>query len=112
MCIYIYYIHIYTYIYIHTYIYIYIYGYIYKQREDDKYEEVEQRETRFLSLYTILSLSILYGVWHIKRGSGGRSYLAQKSHNSIAGVRVVRMGGGNRWMIDSCTHKQVKEYLV
>jgi len=35
---------------------------------------------------------------------GGRSYIAQKSHNSIAVVWVMRMGGGSTWMIDSCTH--------
>jgi len=30
--------------------------------------------------------------------------MAQTSRNSIAVVGVVRMGGGNKWMIDSCTH--------
>jgi len=59
-----------------------------------------------LSLYTILSLPILYGVWHNQGGSGGgMSYIAQKSHNSIAIVWVMQMGGGNKGMIDSCIHK-------
>jgi len=30
---------------------------------------------------------------------------AQKSRNSIAVVRVTRIDGGNKGMIDSCTHK-------
>jgi len=40
-----------------------------------------------------------------KKGSGGGEYIAQKLHNSIAVVWVMRMGGGNKWMIDSCTHE-------
>jgi len=57
-----------------------------------------------VSLYTILSLLILYGVWHIKGRPGGWSYIAQKSRNSIAVVWVMQMGGGNKGMIESCTH--------
>jgi len=44
-----------------------------------------------------------------------RSYIAQRSHTSIAVVWVMQMGGGNKWMIDffSHTHKlAVKEHLV
>ena len=36
---------------------------------------------------------------------GGRSYIAQKSRNSIAVVWVLQMGGGNTGVIDSRTHK-------
>jgi len=44
---------------------------------------------------------------------GGRSYRALMSRNSIAVVWVMRMGGGNKGMIDSrTTQKQVTEYLV
>jgi len=38
--------------------------------------------------------------------------MAQKLHNSIAVVGVMRMGEGNKWMIDPCTHTKGKEYLV
>jgi len=58
-----------------------------------------------VSLYTILSLPIWYGVWHIQVGSGGGSYIAQQSRNIIAVVWAMLMGGGNEGMIDSCTHK-------
>jgi len=34
---------------------------------------------------------------------GGRSYIAQKSPNSIAVVWVMQMGEGHTGMIDSCT---------
>jgi len=49
-------------------------------------------------------------VWCIayKGKVGGRSYIAQKSRNSIAVVWVMQMemgGAGNKWMIYSCTHK-------
>jgi len=47
------------------------------------------------------------------RVGGGGIYMAHKSRNSIAVVWVMRMGGGNKGLIDSCTHKKlVKEYLV
>jgi len=36
---------------------------------------------------------------------GGRSYIAQKSRNSIAVVWAILMGGVNKGIIDSCTHK-------
>jgi len=36
---------------------------------------------------------------------GERSYLAQKSRQNIAVVWVMQMGGGNKGMIDPCTHK-------
>jgi len=39
---------------------------------------------------------------------GGGVYMAQKSRTSIAVVGVVRMGGGNKGMIASCTHKTVE----
>ena len=35
----------------------------------------------------------------------GRSYIAQKSRNSIAVVWVMQMGGGNKGILDSGTHK-------
>jgi len=38
-------------------------------------------------------------------GGGGGSYIAQKSRNGIAVVCVMQMGGGDKGMIDSCTHK-------
>jgi len=65
-----------------------------------------------VSLYTILSLPILYGVWPIKGGSGEGSYMAQKSRNSIAVVWVMRIGGGNKGMIDSCTHKNKWKHIL
>jgi len=40
-----------------------------------------------------------------EQGVGGRSYMAQTSRNSIAVVFVMQIGGGNKGMIDSCTHK-------
>jgi len=54
-----------------------------------------------LSLDTILSLPILYGVWHIKGGSGGRSCIAHKLRNGIEVVWVMQMGGGYKGIIDS-----------
>jgi len=36
---------------------------------------------------------------------GGKPYVAQKSRNSIALVFVMKMGGGDKGMIDSCIHK-------
>jgi len=38
--------------------------------------------------------------------------MAQQSRNRIAVVWVMQMGGVNAGMIDSCTQKQVKDYLV
>ena len=38
--------------------------------------------------------------------------MAQKSRNRIAIVEVVRMGGGNTWMIDSCTHTQQRNNIL
>jgi len=38
--------------------------------------------------------------------------MAPTSRNRTAVVWVMRMGGGNKGMIDACTHKQVKESLV
>jgi len=39
--------------------------------------------------------------------------MAQKSRNRFAVVWAMRMGGGNKGMIGSCTHKnEVKEYRV
>jgi len=35
---------------------------------------------------------------------GGRIDMAQKSRNRIAVVWVMKMGGGGKGMIDSCTH--------
>ena len=55
-------------------------------------------------MYTILSFSIVYGVWHIKEGSGGSSYIAQMACNRIATVWAMQMGGSNEGMSDSCTH--------
>jgi len=46
-----------------------------------------------LSLCTILSLPILYGVWHNQGGSGGGACITQKSRNSIAVVWAMHMGG-------------------
>jgi len=34
--------------------------------------------------------------------------MTQKSHNHIAVVWVMRMGGGNKGMVDSCTPKNSK----
>jgi len=34
---------------------------------------------------------------------GGGIYMARQSRNRIAGVWVMRMGGGNKGMVDSCT---------
>jgi len=34
----------------------------------------------------------------------GRSYIAQKSRIRIAVVWVMQMGGGNKAIVDSCTH--------
>jgi len=36
---------------------------------------------------------------------GGRSFIVQKSSICIAVVWVMQMGGGNKGMIASCTHK-------
>jgi len=36
---------------------------------------------------------------------GGRSYIARKSRNSIAVVWAMLMGGVDKGVIDSCTHK-------
>jgi len=41
-----------------------------------------------------------------KERVGERSYIAQKSRNSIAVVWLMQMGGGNKGVIDSCTHKK------
>ena len=41
----------------------------------------------------------------MKDGSGGISYITQTSCNSIAIVWVMQMGGGNKGVIDSRTHK-------
>jgi len=57
-------------IYVYMYIYIYMDIYIYTEREG-------YIGTVF-SLYMILSLLILYGVWHIKGGSGG-GHILRKS---------------------------------
>jgi len=38
-----------------------------------------------------------------KRGVRGASYIAQQTCNSIAIVRALQVGGGNKWMIDSYT---------
>jgi len=47
-----------------------------------------------------------YGIY---RRVGWWLYIAQKSRNSIAVVRVMRMGGGKKGMIDYLhTHKHVK----
>jgi len=48
-----------------------------------------------LGLYKILSLPIMYGVWHIKEGLGGGSYIAQMSCDRNAVVCAMQMGGGN-----------------
>ena len=45
--------------------------------QSEEQNRVEQGT--MVSLYTISSLPIYYGVWQIKGGSGGRSYIAQKS---------------------------------
>ena len=64
-------------------------------------------------LHTVLSPPILYGVWHTRVGRGGGACVAQNSRNSIAVAWVMQLGGGDKGMIDSCTHqKRVKEYLV
>jgi len=47
-----------------------------------------------------------------KEKVGGGVYIAQTKRNSIAVVWVIQMGGGGEGMIDSCTQKQVKYYLV
>jgi len=41
-----------------------------------------------------------------KGRAGGRSYIAQKSRNSIAVVWIMRIGGGKKGMMDSCTHQK------
>ena len=46
-----------------------------------------------MSLYTILPSPILYGVWHLKEGSGGGSYIAHQLCNSIAIVWAMQVGG-------------------
>ena len=38
--------------------------------------------------------------------------MAQKSRNSIAVVWVMRMGGGSKGMIDSCTHTNMKIHIL
>jgi len=43
---------------------------------------------------------------------GGGTYMAQKSRNGIAVVRVVRMGRGNKWMMILAHTQKGKEYLV
>ena len=46
-----------------------------------------------LSLYTILPCTLLYGVWHGKRGVGRGSNIAQECCNSIATVWAMQVGG-------------------
>jgi len=43
---------------------------------------------------------------------GGRSYIAQKSRNSIAVVWAMLMGGVNKGMIGSCTHTNKWKHIL
>jgi len=68
-----------------------VYGFIVltthgKLSEEEARDCVWFRGTHHISLYTILSLPILYGVWLQQGGSGGGSYIAQKSCDGIAVV--------------------------
>jgi len=56
-------------------------------------------------LYTILSSPILYGLWHNQGGLGGGHVLRKTRAIAIAVVWVMPMGGGNKGVIHSCTHK-------
>jgi len=58
-----------------------------------------------LSLYAILSSNIVWCMESTGRVVDGVSYTAQMSLNCIAVEWVMHMGGGNKGMVDSCTHK-------
>jgi len=47
---------------------------------------------------------MVYGM--TREGRGGGSCIAQKSRDCIAVVWVMQIGGGNKGMIDSCTHEK------
>jgi len=59
---------------------------------------------RFLPLHDIVITNIVWCMAYTGK-VGGRSYIAQKSRNSIAVVWVLQMGWGNKGMIDAWTHK-------
>jgi len=67
-----------------------------------------------VSLYTILPLPMLYGVWHTTGGVRGASYIAQQTCNGIiAIVWAMPVGGADTRMNDSCTKaSKVKQHLV
>jgi len=46
-------------------------GKIHVGRGDTDQTSIDAYSPHYLSLYTVMSLTILYGVWYIKRESGG-----------------------------------------
>jgi len=72
---------------------------------------------RRCSMYTVIwplrDIAITNGVWCMayKRRVGRALHIAQWRFNSIALVRAMQVGGGNKRMIDACT-LEVKQYLV